>query len=191
GLYDASLREIHSLAVAEDGSIYALGLSEAASTTRAQTATAAEAAATAAATSSEETGAIIQAQPSPARSRNDLTNARSAVFHILPDGGSDVVWSSTSVTGFALLPAPKGVLLGTSDKGRIYAITDDGRDKLLLQSSEGQVSSMAARGSDVYVATSNQGKVFRYGESVQTEGAYESPVRDAKMAATWGRVWWR
>src|SRR5436853_624530 len=58
GLYDASLREIHSLAVAEDGSIYALALSEAVSTARAQTATAAaEAAATAAAASSEETGA--------------------------------------------------------------------------------------------------------------------------------------
>src|SRR5437588_3372126 len=35
GLYDASLREIHALAAAPDGSIYALGLSEAASTTRA------------------------------------------------------------------------------------------------------------------------------------------------------------
>ena len=191
GLYDATLREIHSLAVADDGSIYALALSEAASTTRAQSATtAAEAVATAAATSSED-AATAQAQPTPGRSRNDLTNARSAVFHILPDGGSDVVWSSTTVTGFALLAASKGVLLGTSDKGRIYEIADDGRDKLLLQSSEGQASSMVARGGDVYVATSNQGKVFRYGESLQTEGAYESPVRDAKLAATWGRVWWR
>src|SRR5438067_7837044 len=192
GLYDATLREIHALAVADDGSIYALALSEAASTTRAQTTAAtAEAAAAVAATSTEETGVTAQAPPSPARSRNDLTNARSAVFHILPDGGSDVVWTSTSVTGFALLPASKGVLLGTSDKGRIYAISDDGRDKLLLQSSEGQVSTIAAHGLDVYVATSNQGKVFRYGESVQSEGSYESPVRDAKLAATWGHVWWR
>lgn len=191
GLYDATLREIHSLAVADDGSIYALALSEAASTTRAQSATTAAEAVAATSAATSEDAATAQAQPSPGRSRNDLTNARSAVFHILPDGGSDVVWSSTSVTGFALLPAPKGVLLGTSDKGRIYAIADDGRDKLLLQSSEGQVSSMVARGLDVYVATSNQGKVFRYGESVQTEGAYESPVRDAKLSATWGRVWWR
>src|SRR5207302_10106262 len=38
---------------------------------------------------------------------------------------------------------------------------------------------------------SNQGKVFRYGESIQSEGSYESPVRDAKLAATWGHVWWR
>src|SRR6202165_419235 len=35
GLYDAPLREIHALASAPDGSIYALALSEAASTTRA------------------------------------------------------------------------------------------------------------------------------------------------------------
>src|SRR5207237_8513407 len=35
GLYDAPLREIHSLAPAPDGSIYALALGEAAATTRA------------------------------------------------------------------------------------------------------------------------------------------------------------
>src|SRR6266480_1366627 len=53
GLYDAPLREIHALAPAADGSIYALALSDAASTTRAAgqpgTTSASEAATTAAA----------------------------------------------------------------------------------------------------------------------------------------------
>jgi hypothetical protein len=101
------------------------------------------------------------------------------------------VWSSTSVTGFAVSATGSGVLLGTSDKGRIYSITDDGRDTLLLQSPEGQVSAIATHGSDVYVAASNQGKLFRYGDAVQREGTYESPVRDAKLASAWGRIWWR
>ncbi len=116
---------------------------------------------------------------------------RSAVFRILNDGGTDIVWSSTSVTGFALLATRNGVLLGTSDKGRIYSITNDGRDTLLLQSPEGQISAMVARGADVFAASSNQGKLFRYGDARVNEGTYESPVRDAKLASTWGRVWWR
>jgi hypothetical protein len=116
---------------------------------------------------------------------------RSAIFRILPDGGSDIVWSSTSVTGFAVSATGNGVLLGTSDKGRIYSITDDGRDTLLLQSPEGQVSAIVTHGNNVYVAASNQGKLFRYGEAVQREGTYESPVRDAKLASTWGHIWWR
>ena len=43
----------------------------------------------------------------------------------------------------------------------------------------------------MYAVSSNQGKLFRYGEPVVSEGTYESPVRDAKLVATWGRIWWR
>ena len=151
-LFDANLREIHALAPAADGSIYALALSEAASAGRGQTvaAPAATTDATTGATSTtvtitaiDESGAPIQRSRKPARSRNDLSTARSAVFRILPDGGADVVWSSTSVTAFSIAPAlqPGSVLIGTADKGRIYSVTNDGRDTLLLQSSEGQISS--------------------------------------------------
>ena len=95
------------------------------------------------------------------------------------------------MTGFAVIASRGGVLIGTSDKGRIYSVTDDGRDTLLLQSTEGQISSLIARGADVFAASSNQGKLFRFGESVVKEGSYESPVRDAKLVASWGRIWWR
>src|SRR5437870_5577895 len=110
GLYDAPLREIHALAPAADGSIYALALSDAASTTRATgqsaTTTSASEAGTALAGVTEEASATQPAPPAvPARSRNDLSNVRSAVFHILPDGATDIVWSSTSVTGFAVTAA--------------------------------------------------------------------------------------
>lgn len=193
-LYDASLREIHALAPSADGSIYALALGEAAATTKAAAAATAEAAVatvTATTTTDESGAAAITQQAQAAHSRNDLTSARSAVFHILPDGSTDVVWSSTTITGFAITAAPGRVLIGTSDKGRIYSVTDDGRDTLLLQSTEGQISSLIRRGADVYAASSNQGKLFRFGESVVREGSYESPVRDAKLVASWGRIWWR
>ena len=200
-LYDAPLREIHALASAADGSIYALALGEAAATTRAggpgatqpgESSTAAGGV-TITASGSDETSAAQTPQPSqPARSRNDLSNARSALLRILPDGGTDILWSSTSVTAFAVAPAPQGgVLVGTSDKGRIYLISDDGRDTLLLQSTEGQISSLAARAGNIFAASSNQGKLFRFGAEVVSEGSYESPVRDAKLVASWGRIWWR
>jgi len=197
-LYDAPLREIHALASAPDGSIYALALSEAASTARGAGQSSsvtqpgdASAVVTSVTVNAVEDPATAQVAAQPARSRNDLSNVRSAVFHILPDGSSDVVWSSTTVTGFAVTAARGGVLIGTSDKGRIYSVMDDGRDTLLLQSTEGQISSLIARGVDVFAASSNQGKLFRFGESPVNEGSYESPVRDAKLVATWGRIWWR
>lgn len=197
-LLDSPLREIHALAPAADGSIYALALGDAAATTKSttgattstDTAALVTAVTTAVASTDETSGQAAQTQQ-PARSRNDLSNVKSAVYRIQPDGGSDVVWSSTSITGFAVLASRGGVLVGTSDKGRIYSVTDDGRDTLLLQSTEGQISSLVSRGSEVFAASSNQGKLFRFGDASMREGNYESPVRDAKLVATWGRIWWR
>ena len=135
----------------------------------------------------------IQGQTGQSRSRSDVSNARSAVFRILPDGATDVVWSSPTVTAFAIAPAlqPGSVLIGTADKGRIYSVTNDGRDTLLLQSPEGQISALLARNNQIYAASSNQGKLFRFGNELVSEGSFESPVRDAKLTASWGRIWWR
>jgi len=200
-LFDTQLREIHALAPAADGSIYALALSDAAAGNKGVTAPAVTSqpsdgmtpSTTVTITAIDETGAPLQAQPSTTRSRNDVSNARSAVFRILPDGATDVVWSSTTITAFSIAPALSGgsVLIGTADKGRIYSVTNDGRDTLLLQSPEGQISSLMVKGNQVYAASSNQGKLFRFGNDLVSEGSYESPVRDAKLIASWGRVWWR
>jgi hypothetical protein len=201
-LFDAQLREIHALAPASDGSIYALALSDAASTGRQQSSPApppqpAEGTGTPTTsvtiTAIDESGVPIQQPSQPARSRTDISTARSAVFRILPDGATDVVWSSPSITAFAIAPALQSgsVLIGTADKGRIYSVTNDGRDTLLLQSSEGQIASFLVRGNQVYAASSNQGKLFRFGSELIAEGSYESPVRDAKLTASWGRIWWR
>ena len=200
-LFDTQLREIHALAVASDGSIYALALSDAAAGSRGPSTPAATSQPTDGSTPTtsvtitaiDETGAALQAQPTPTRSRSDISNARSAVFRILPDGATDVVWSSSTITAFAVAPGlqPGTVLIGTSDKGRIYSVTNDGRDTLLLQSTEGQISSLLTRNNQVYVASSNQGKLFSFGAGLLNEGSYESPVRDAKLTASWGRIWWR
>ena len=200
-LFDTQLREIHALAPAADGSIYALALSDAAASGRAastpQVTTPQPAEGTASTTVTitpiDESGNPIQSQGGQARSRNDVSNARSAVFRILPDGATDTVWSSTTVTAFAIAPAlqPGSVLIGTADKGRIYSVTNDGRDTLLLQSPEGQISSLLVRNNQIYAASSNQGKLFRFGSELVSEGTFESPVRDAKLTASWGRIWWR
>ena len=201
-LFDTQLREIHALAPAADGSIYALALSDAASTARApSTAPVATPQPTEGATPTtsvtitaiDESGQPIQGQTPPARSRSDVSTARSAVFRILPDGATDIVWSSPTVTAFAIAPSlqPGSVLIGTADKGRIYSVTNDGRDTLLLQSPEGQISSLLVKNGQVYAASSNQGKLFRFGSELVGEGSYESPVRDAKLTASWGRIWWR
>src|SRR5919106_1402859 len=87
-LFDTQLREIHALAPAADGSIYALALSDAASSARApstpvvtspQPSEGGTPSTTVTITAVDETGAAIQGQSGPTRSRSDVSNARSVV----------------------------------------------------------------------------------------------------------------
>ncbi len=182
-LLDSPLREIHGIAVAPDDSLYVLALGESASV-------AAPAASPAPEGKTVSAGKPATAESAP-KSRYDLTGAKSAVYHILSDGSVDLLWSSQTVTGFSIFAQPSGgVLLGTSDKGRIYSITNDGRETLLLQSGAGQISTIRSVGSDIYATSSNQGRLYKLSSDTMAEGSYESAVLDAKTTSTWGRIWW-
>ncbi len=182
-LLDSPLREIHDLKIGADGSVYALALSSSAAAVRPIAST----------SDAPAVPEVIAAVSPTAKSRYDLTQAKSAVYRILPDGGSDVLWNSPSVIGFSIHAhqTGNGVLIGTSDKGRIYSVTNDGRETLVLQTNENQVSTLFAHGQNLFATTSNQGKIYRFGSASGSEGSYESSVLDAKAAASWGRIWWR
>ncbi len=190
-LLDSPLREIHELAIGPDGSVYALAIGDSASAP-AQTGTPAP-------TSTPESKTVTIEKPNPLtpeqpqKSRYDLTGAKSAVYRILPDGGSDIIWASASVTGFSIHARQdgNGVLLGTSEKGRIYSIGNDAAETLVLQSDASQISTLRSYGQNVYATSSNQGSLYRFGSEPVAEGIYESAVFDAKASAAWGRIWWQ
>ena len=186
-LLDSLLREIHSLKIADDGSIYALALSEAiANPTPPPVPTPSLTPATAKGITKKTI-----TPPAPPKSRYDLTGAKSVVYRILPDGGNDVIWNSKDVNAFSILPNANGVLIGTSDKGRIYSVTNDGRETLLLQTDQEQVSTLfAGKNREVLATSSNQGKFFNF-VGTANEGSYESTILDAQTFADWGRIWWR
>ena len=192
GLLDSPLREIHDLAVGPDGSLYVLALGESASAPKPVEAAAAPAATPENKAVSVDKPSLLNPEP-PAKSRYDLTAAKSAVYHILPDGSTDIIWASGVVTGFSLYAhqTGNGVLLGTSDKGRIYNITNEGRDTLVLQTDANQISTLRSAGNSLVATSSNQGSLFRFGPETVGEGTYDSAVLDAKATATWGRIWWR
>ncbi|MDQ3181133.1 MAG: hypothetical protein M3Q33_11500 [Acidobacteriota bacterium] len=184
-LLNSPLREIHDISVGADGSVYVLALSEASA---AKTVTPI----VAATPENVETNTAPTPEPTP-KSRYDLSTAKSAVYRILPDGGSDIIWNSPTVTAFSIYAhqTGNGVLIGTSDKGRIYNVGNDGRETLFLQSNEGQISTLSTNGKNLFATSSNQGKLYRFGAETETEGTYQSAVLNAKTSAAWGRIWWR
>ncbi len=189
-LLDSSLREIHEISVANDGSIFVLALGDSASVSEPKTDAKKTEAKTISTPGKKGTPAP---PPTPEKSRYDLTSAKSAVYRILPDGGNDIIWNSDKIAAFAIQANPNGngVLIGTSDKGRIYSVTNDARETLLLQTDEEQVSTFKVRGNQIFATSSNQGKLFRFGQETLAEGTYESPILNADSVASWGRIWWR
>ncbi|HUF03966.1 MAG TPA: hypothetical protein VMM38_07300 [Aridibacter sp.] len=189
-LLDSPLREVHELALGIDGSLYALALGESVSTSDGKPDQ-----------DKPEAKSVTAAKPKnapptppiPQKSKYDLTGAKSAVYRLLPSGQADIIWRSDSVSAFALYAhqTGSGVMVGTSDKGRIYSIRNEGTESLALQTGEGQVSAINVFGDRLFASTSSQGKLYRIGGETNTESRYESPVLNASGSASWGRIWWR
>lgn len=184
-LLDTPLREIHRVIVGRDNSIYALALSEAAAAPKPAPTVPVE-------NPNPAPEPVFTPEP-PAKSRYDLTGAKSAIYRLTTDGNSDVIWNSANVTAFSIYANPNGngVLVGTSDKGRIYGVSNDGRETLILQSDENQISTITTDGKNLLATSSNPGKLFRVGAETNSEGTYESSVLNARTNAAWGRIWWR
>ncbi|MCO6510147.1 MAG: hypothetical protein J5I65_05080 [Aridibacter famidurans] len=189
-LLDSPLREIHELVTGIDGSLYALALGDSVSTSSSSPDP--EKTATKSVTAAKPKNAA-PAPPAPQKSKYDLAGAKSAVYRLLPSGQADIIWRSDSVSAFALYAhqTGRGVMIGTSDKGRIYSVRNEGNESLALQTGEGQVSAIHVFGDRLFAATSSQGKLFRIGGETNAESRYESPVLNASGNASWGRIWWR
>ncbi|HXU36469.1 MAG TPA: SMP-30/gluconolactonase/LRE family protein [Blastocatellia bacterium] len=203
-LFDSPMQEIHRLSFAGDGSLYALGVSPTAGAagrgasigTSSVTSLSTEGVITLSSGDDQEDRVSqpieISLPSSQGQSRSKTEGARSVLFRILPDGGSDVLWRSNDTVGYGLKPlADGGVLVGTGSKGRIYQVGADRSHTLLIQSPEDQTSTIIAVGDNLYATSSNLGRLYRIGRDSVTEGTYVSPIRDTKFAGQWGVITWR
>jgi len=200
-LFDSSQREVRDLALGRGGEIYALALSESAAGGGGNAAPAATAATAPGVTSGDEGVTITISDVQPVESAGPAASAaataaaagqvKSALYRIDAGGASDTLWDSREATAFAVEVGPDGrALVGTGQKGRIYSVAAGQKPLLLAQSSEGQTSRFVRSGEQLYVASSNLGKLFRMGGATDASGTYTSPVRDAQTASSWGRASW-
>jgi WD40 repeat protein len=118
--------------------------------------------------------------------------AGSDVYRIPAEGAPRRIWSSNEDLVYSLAFDSSGRLLaGTGNKGRVFALADNGDFTDLLKASAAQVTALApASGGRVLAATSNLGKVFVLGgaREAAAEASYESDVFDARNYSRWGRM---
>jgi hypothetical protein len=200
-LLESPFREIHSVRLADDGTIYATAVNGAqgGDSRPTEASTPEPARAPVPSVSTEITtiavmegpvGSTAAAQPPRAPRRG----GRGAIYRVRTDGLWDVMWDSGDDAPYDLVIEPSGSLLvGTGTEGKIFRVSGDpARATLLARAAAKQVTALLREPSGRIVgAASNPGKLFALSSSPARRGTYESDVRDAGTVARWGVIRWR
>jgi len=167
-LYDAPMEEIHVLAPGPNGLLYA--------------------------------GAMSQKRNGSAGSgngaaRNGSRQQSSAVYVIRPSGSAFELWRSPDPLLVGLRVGREGEITaatgGTGDRGALYRIFPDGRSTLLTTMEDAPPWAFLDTGSAVFLGTSGEGKVYRFGTGTADEGTLTSTVKDFGLVSSWGQFSWK
>jgi WD40 repeat protein len=191
-LYETSKREVTSLAVSPDGTIYASAIGE---KQRAGAPAPGAVISTSQGTTTITTGGILssgQAQPQqPFLVFPPLLS--SSIYRITADGAPEELWTSREDVVYSLGLASDGRLLaGTGNNGALLAIDGRGVFAQLAKAGSAQITGIVRNSSGrVFLCTANPGKVFSVGPEYEAEGTFESRSFDAQLFSQWGRLeWW-
>ena len=177
-LFEAPRREITSIAIAANGTIYAACLGD--KTKNPLPALPVQGAGSM---------SITIVQPSSLSAANTSTSVPEGTeIYALADGQAPrKIWAGKDEIVYALAARPDGLLALSGNRGRILRIQDDGTyaDIAHLDAQQG-LSMAAGQGSDILVGTGNTGKVVLLGAVDSHE--YASDVLDAGTTARFGRI---
>ncbi len=185
-LYESSFEEIKSIALDDEGNIYAAASGkvvkpkkDAISLLPARPST--EITVTAAPSTSQvrQVGGASDKQPG-------------AIYRINPEGLAKKLWSSEQELVYSLLwdEGKKKIIFGTGNRGRIYEIDAAEKVSLLLQKESEQVYFLLAKGMVIYALSNNPSRLSRISPEQRFDGEYQSRVLDAGTLSKWGRIEW-
>jgi Bacterial Ig-like domain (group 3) len=195
-LYETSKREVTSLAVGPDGSVYVAAIGEKQRTTNPATTTivtSPQGTTTFTSSVGGVTGTVSgQLQPSTPFVAFPPTLS-SSIYRISPEGAPDELWTSRDDIVYSLgFASDARVLAGTGNNGALLAIDGHGVFAQLAKAGSAQITGIARNAAGkVFLCTANPGKVFSVGPEYEPEGTFESRSFDAQLFSQWGRLdWW-
>jgi sugar lactone lactonase YvrE len=180
-LYDSPKKEITSVTVAPNGTIYAAGVGEKGHNPLPPLPVTGVASVTATIT-------IIAPGSVQAFNGNTLIPEGSDVYEIAPNSAPRKLWSSHDDIVYALAATKDGLLASTGNRGRIYRLNEDGTYADIAHLEASQATGFADTAQGLYVGTANSGKVYLLSHGQAAEGNYLSDVFDAGAFSQWGRA---
>ena len=143
------------------------------------------------------TASITIVLPGSIASSHDstLVPKGTVIYQISPDGAPRQLWASQHDVVYTLAwqqnsdPKQSGLLAGSGNQGHLYQIFLDGTFADLAHLEATEATAFAMSDNNLYVATSNSGKLYRLSDSSAGSGdnsTYVSPVADARFSSSWG-----
>src|SRR5215471_17835953 len=194
-LYETPKREVTSLAVGADGSIYAAAIGER-QHNAAVIPNVAGGVSTTTVTTSGNVTVIAPAQNTGQPQTPYIpfpSVISSGVYKIAPDGAPEELWTSRDDVVYSLGIASDGRLLaGLGNSGALLAIDGHGVFAQLAKAGSAQITGIVRNAAGkVILCTANPGKLISLGPEYEPEGSYESRSFDAQLFSQWGRIeWW-
>ncbi|MCX8160123.1 MAG: hypothetical protein N3G18_04235 [Candidatus Saccharicenans sp.] len=115
-----------------------------------------------------------------------------AVFQVTPDGLARKLWSSGEEIVYSLVyqSDTQKLIMGTGNQGRLYLLDRQGGLELLAQSGSEQVYGLFQLNKQIQVLGNNPCFLGHLQPGQNFSGEYLSPVLDARILSTWGRLSW-
>jgi sugar lactone lactonase YvrE len=178
-LFQAPRREITSIAIASNGTIYAACVGD--KSRNPLPPLPVQGMATISIT-------VVQPQSLQAANSSAAVPEGTDIYALTEGQAPRKIWSGKDEIVYALAAQPDGLLALSGNRGRIFIIQEDGSfaDIGHLQAQQGLTLSHAAGSDRILIGTGNTGKVYSLGPTDTHE--YSSDVLDAGAFARFGRV---
>jgi hypothetical protein len=173
-LFEAPRREVTSVAVAADGTIYAACVGDKTRISLPPLPVA--------------PGSINIVQPGSLAAANSSASLPdgSEIYALAEGQAPRKLWAQKDEIVYALLPRADGLMALTGNHGHVLRIAADGSFADLAHLDAQQVLSLVSAGDHLILGTGNTGRLFAFGAAEKHE--YASQVFDAGALARFGRV---
>ena len=179
-LFDSPKREVTSVAVGADGTIYAACVGDKSRNPLPPLPV-----------QGAGTVTITVVQPGSLQAANTSTSVPEGTeIYALAEGQAPrKLWAGKEAIVYALASRPDGLLALTGNQGRVFRIQPDGSyaDVAHLQAQQGLSMAVVPGAQGILIGTGNTGKLYRYGTAAEKH-EYASDVLDAGALARFGRI---
>lgn len=178
-LFEAPRREITSIAIGANGTIYAACVGDKSRNPLPPLPVQGQ---------SSITITVVQPQSVQAVNASASVPEGTEIYALTEGQAPRLLWSSKDSIVYALAARPDGLLALSGNRGQIFRVKDDGSysDIGHLQAQQGLSLAAGPNPQTVFVGTGNIGKVFALGAAETHE--YASDILDAGAFARFGRV---